>query len=144
RRRVLAASVGPSPEAGPRICHRTGDAHDPTDDSILVQEAEPAEEVGPVVLAPADEGQFLSLGVLDVDGNVQEILRDPPQRDGGRVPIAASPEVRHERGGHDELHQRPTQEADELAEDSEQWVPELVDREIEAVELLGGAHSLTA
>src|SRR5207237_5347024 len=48
--------------------------------------------------------------------------------------IAAAPEVPHEERGHEELHQRPAQGADELPEDSEQRVPDLVDREIEVVE----------
>src|SRR5881296_3001109 len=47
------------------------------------------------------------------------------------MPVALPPEVRHEDRRHEELHQRSAEEADEL---SEQGMPELVDREVEAVE----------
>src|SRR5438034_11662296 len=48
--------------------------------------------------------------------------------------VALPPEVRHEDRRHEELHQRSAEEADELSEHTEQGMPELVDREVEAVE----------
>src|SRR2546423_3266942 len=50
------------------------------------------------------------------------------------MPVALPPEVRHEDRRHEELHQRSAEEADELSEHTEQGMPELVDREVEAVE----------
>src|SRR3989449_9876500 len=50
------------------------------------------------------------------------------------MPVALPPEVRHEDRWHEELHQRSAEEADELSEHPEQGMPELVDREVEAVE----------
>src|SRR4029077_15670802 len=90
---ALPASVGPSPEAGPDVDQRAGAPHAPTDRTILVQEAESPEEIGPVVLAAADQRQLLGAGVLDVDGDVPEVLGNPPQRDHGGVAIPAPPEV---------------------------------------------------
>src|SRR5438445_2200350 len=48
--------------------------------------------------------------------------------------VALPPEVRHEDRRHEELHQRSAEEADELSEHTEQGMPELVDRDVEAVE----------
>src|SRR2546427_8838282 len=50
------------------------------------------------------------------------------------MPVALPPEVRHEDRRHEKLHQRAAEEADELSEHTEQGMPELVDREVEAVE----------
>src|SRR5204863_4160466 len=51
-----------------------------------------------------------------------------------RMPVALTPEVRHEDRRREELHQRSAKDADELSEQTEQGMPELVDREVEAVE----------
>src|SRR5256712_13095501 len=50
------------------------------------------------------------------------------------MPVALPPKVRHEDRRHEKLHQRAAEEADELSEHTEQGMPELVDREVEAVE----------
>src|SRR2546422_10683363 len=50
------------------------------------------------------------------------------------MPVALPQEVRHEDRWQEELHQRSAEEADELSEHTEQGMPELVDREVEAVE----------
>src|SRR2546422_3332283 len=50
------------------------------------------------------------------------------------MPVALPQEVRHEDRWQEELHQRSAEEADELSEHPEQGMPELVDREVEAVE----------
>src|SRR2546422_101753 len=50
------------------------------------------------------------------------------------MPVALPQEVRQEDRWQEELHQRPAEEADELSEHPEQGMPELVDREVEAVE----------
>src|SRR5256885_8898930 len=50
------------------------------------------------------------------------------------MPVALPREVRHEDRGNEKLHQRAAEEADELSEHTEQGMPELVDREVEAVE----------
>src|SRR2546422_9140451 len=50
------------------------------------------------------------------------------------MPSARPQEVRHEDRWNEELNQRSAEEADELSEHPEQGMPELVDREVEAVE----------
>src|SRR6266487_7064235 len=65
---------------------------------------------------------------------VPEVLGHPPARDHRCVSVALPPEVRHEDRRQEELHQRSAEEADELSEHTEQGMPDLVDREVEAVE----------
>src|SRR2546423_1194970 len=48
------------------------------------------------------------------------------------MPVALPPEVRQEDAGLEARHQRPAEEADDLSEHTEQGMPELVDREVEA------------
>src|SRR2546430_16284270 len=93
--------------------------------------AEAPEEIVPVVLAAAHQGQLFGTGVLHVDGDVPEVLGDPPQGHHGGVAITATPEVRHKDRGYEELHQGAAEEADELAEDAEHRMPEFVDGEVE-------------
>src|SRR5438876_3944488 len=156
RARALVASVPlalalggvrPAAQAGPERQERSHHAHGIADELVLVEQAELAQQVVPVVLPAAHERQLLGARILDVDRDVPEALGDPPERHGRGMAIAAAPEVPHEERGHEELHQRPAQGADELPEDSEQRVPHLVDREIEAVEptvVVGVEHEIRA
>src|SRR2546426_4029310 len=50
------------------------------------------------------------------------------------MPVALRQDVRHEDRRREELHKRSARDADELSEYTEQGMPELVDREVEAVE----------
>src|SRR5216110_3007520 len=125
---------GPASQAGPRIHQHAGQSHGTADELILAQESEGAEQVVPVVLAAAHQRELLGAGVLHVDRDVPEVLGHPPERDHRGMPVALPPEVRHEDRRHEKLHQRAAEEADELSEHTEQGMPELVDREVEAVE----------
>src|SRR5262250_2028711 len=60
--------------------------HRMSDRLVLLEVSQSAEEICPIVLAAADEWQLLRARVADVDRDVPEVLRDPPERGGGRVP----------------------------------------------------------
>src|SRR5439155_828835 len=126
--------VRPAAQATPHKQEHAEELHGAADQLVLIEQAESAEQVGPIVLAAAHERQLLGARVFDVDGDVPEVLRDPPQRDGRRVAVAAAPEIPHEERRDQELHQRAAEHPDELAEHAEQRVPDLVDRDVEAVE----------
>src|SRR6266480_2010380 len=134
RRLGSLASVGPASQAGPRVHQHAGQPHGAADELVPVEESDGPEEVVPVVLAAVNERQLLGAGVLHVDRDVPKVLGHPPERDHRCMPIALPPEVRYEDRRHQELHQRSAEEADELPEHTEQGMPELVDREVEAVE----------
>ena len=86
------------------------------------------------VLAAAHERQLLRARVGDVARDVPQIVRHPPRHDGRGMVVLPAPEVAEEDGGDEELHQRSARVSDELAEDAEQRMAGLVNREVEGVE----------
>src|SRR2546426_2301096 len=87
--------VRPAAQAAPREQQQAGDVHRGADQLVLIEQAESAEQIRPIVLAAAHERQLLGARVPDVDGDVPEGLRDPPQRDGRGVadsPAAENPQ----------------------------------------------------
>src|SRR5690348_17208854 len=106
----------------------------PADALVVRQHTEVAEEKRPIVFAAANERQLLRPRIADVDRDVPQILRDPPERHCRRMPVAAAGEVHEEDGRDDELEKRAARELDNLAKWREDEVPCLVDREIDRVE----------
>jgi hypothetical protein len=74
------------------------------------------------------------LGIFDVDRDVPAVLPEPPQGDGGAVPVALTPERHGDCRRDEELKQRATEEREGFAAEGEDQVPGLVDREIEAIQ----------
>ena len=79
------------------------------------------------------ERQLLRARITRIDGDVPEVLRDPPERDGRRMSVVLLQEVAEKRRRHDQLEERPTEELDELAERREDEMPGLVDRQVDVV-----------
>src|SRR2546425_6706546 len=104
------------------------------DGHILFEQVERIQQVGPIVLSPADERKLLGPRVADVDGDVPEILGDPPKRYCRGMTVTTTNEIRGEHRRNDELHQCSAQEADELAKRPEHEMTAFVDREIETIE----------
>ena len=86
------------------------------------------------MLSPANQGEYLRLGVFDVHRDVPAVLPEPPQGDGGAVPVALTPERHDECRRDEELKQCATEEGEGFAAEGEDQMAGLVDREIEAVQ----------
>ena len=77
---------------------------DPPSDSLFVfQQAQPPQQIRPVVFTTAYEREQLGACITNIYGDVPKILTHPPQRDRRRVPVSVSHEVHDERGWHDNL-----------------------------------------
>jgi hypothetical protein len=68
---------------------------------VVVESMEAVEDQEPIVLAAAQQRQFLRARVADVNGNVPEVLAQPPERHRRAVAVAGFPE-RHDEQRRDE------------------------------------------
>jgi TonB family protein len=105
---------------------------------VILEPANAAEQVSPVVFPSANERECLRARVADVDRDVPAVLRDPPESDARRVTVGALPEVDDEGSRQAELEERSTEEPQKLAEGREDEMTGLVDRQIDRVEKASG------
>jgi len=123
-----------------RIQHDAGEVHCPTNDLVSLQPAGMIEQKGPVMLATADQRQFLGAGVSHIDGDVPAALPQPPERYRGTVAVAPTPQGHGEHGWHDELEEGSAQDGQDLTIEGEHQMTGFVNREVEAVDPTVGAR----
>lgn len=99
-----------------------------------MEKVKPLQDGEPVMLAAADQWQFLRPGIPDISGNIETTLPQPPERRGRPMPVAPPPQGHDERDRDEQLQQRPAPETRRLPADSKQEVSGLVKGEIEVVE----------
>src|SRR5690606_19899431 len=104
------------------------------DPLVQLQQSEAAEQVVPVVLAAAHQGQRLGARIGDVQRHVAQVLAGPEQTAGALQQLLATQEVPCTGNGKDKLTQRAAQPVQQLAKQAEEEVAGLVEGEVDVVQ----------
>ncbi len=87
-------------------CHQGEEAGEVGKDEVVFEQAEPVEQVRPIVFTAFEQVQALHTHIGGVDADVQEILAEPQQRHLHAQPRVVLPEMENQRRRQQDLHQR--------------------------------------
>lgn len=122
------------PDDGANHQDNTGAARHAGDAAIQMQDAPADEYLGPVVIAAADQGQFLDAGVGHVARDVEQVLAQPDHGGGHAGEVGEATKVPGGREREHKLKERAAIDGRPLAEDAHQGMAGLVQRQIRTVE----------